>query len=410
MDGSTMPAPAIKESPIWNGVKASAKWAKHDFAEWFVGSWALILGWLIVGTVFLNLLIMDGHFSRGIGEGSGVDPDLFRNVGWMYRGFGALFLVLAVKLVSMGLKKYAWAVRVLGCFITAIVILHATGFGLTALHGKAAGADAVVATGQQTTASNAEVVRALQDQQTRIRNDLAVQVAPLNAEITRLDTDGKINEELATTQKARRKELEDRANAKIDEIDKLIIEKTISSGAQKTEAAGAAITTQKWSPLFVGLAQLTTQQEKPSDGAIYLAGVIFIIFWVIVGDSIAIVLPSALYELHLKDAKHRKVSVSPDVFADLQAKADELERRKANLGEGAEKAVKTKTRKKNRAESLKLLEDQRAEAVKREDVPAPVDAEAEAEEDELELTDEAPAEDAPAAENDDLPDEQEKAA
>lgn len=104
-------------------------------------------------------------------------------------------------------------------------------------------------------------------------------------------------------------------------------------------------------------------------------------------------------------ASARTVRVDPQVFKDLQEQAEDLARRKANLGEGAEKAVKTKTRKKNRAESLKLLEDQRAEAVKREDVPAE-STEVLAEAAEPEVTEEDTLE----AENDDAPDEQEKAA
>src|SRR5690606_21452689 len=132
------------------------------------------------------------------------------------------------------------------------------------------------------------------------------QVAPLNEEITRLDTDGKRNEELANKQKERRAELEDAANVKIASIDTKIVEEITNRGDQQTAAAGEAITTQKWSPLFVGLAQLATQQAKPTDGAIYLAGVLFIIFWVMVGDAIAILLPPTLYKLHLRDAQRRQ--------------------------------------------------------------------------------------------------------
>lgn len=107
----------------------------------------------------------------------------------------------------------------------------------------------------------------------------------------------------------------------------------------------------------------------------------------------------------------RSVAVDPNVFRDLQRDADELARRKANLGEGAEKAVKTKTRKKNREQSLKLLADHTAESVKREEMPAEP-TEAVAEVDEGEVAEEVPADepDAPPAENDDAPDEQEKAA
>lgn len=65
-------------------------------------------------------------------------------------------------------------------------------------------------------------------------------------------------------------------------------------------------------------------------------------------------------------AAAKTVAVDPDVFRDLQRDADELARRKANIGEGVDKALKTKTRKRNRDVSIQMLEDQRAESVKRE--------------------------------------------
>ena len=62
----------------------------------------------------------------------------------------------------------------------------------------------------------------------------------------------------------------------------------------------------------------------------------------------------------------RRVQVAPDIFADLQAQADELAKRKANINEGVEKRNKTNTRTANKKVSMKILEDQRAEAVKKE--------------------------------------------
>lgn len=66
-----------------------------------------------------------------------------------------------------------------------------------------------------------------------------------------------------------------------------------------------------------------------------------------------------------KSAKPQ-VKVDPDVFKDLQAQADELARRKANLGEGAEKAIKTKTKKKKVEAARAAIEDFRTEQAKRE--------------------------------------------
>ena len=113
----------------------------------------------------------------------------------------------------------------------------------------------------------------------------------------------------------------------------------------------------------------------------------------------------------------RTVAVDPNVFRDLQRDADELARRKANLGEGAEKAVKTKKKKKekdeNIANNVKAIEDLRAEIVKREEIQKAVDAEAELDQGgEFEAGDNSGPESdvTETAENDDAPDEQEKAA
>lgn len=65
------------------------------------------------------------------------------------------------------------------------------------------------------------------------------------------------------------------------------------------------------------------------------------------------------------DNRKAEVKVDPDVFRDLQARSDELTRRKANIDEGVDRAIKTKTRKKNRKQALKMLEDQRTELAKR---------------------------------------------
>src|SRR5262249_3611924 len=153
MDGSNMRPPS-KLQGFWTGTKRFAGWMRRDFAEWFVGSWALIIGWTVFALIFCNFLIMDGTFSPGLGEGSAVNPDRFQQVGWAYRIFAALFMMLAMKLINMGQTRYAWAIRAIGCAITLIVILHATGFGLKALEGKRDGAESVVAVAEAKTETN----------------------------------------------------------------------------------------------------------------------------------------------------------------------------------------------------------------------------------------------------------------
>ena len=410
MDGSDM-APPPTGPTKWDRAASVGHWFKHDFAEWVVGSWAKIIAWAIVGIIFFSFLQMDGYFSRGLGEGSGVDPDLFMHIGWAFRLFAAVFLVLAVKFTVAGMKEESRKLKWLGTFCTIIVIAHAMGFGLKALEGKRTNAMAVSEVAATVTQSSEQVIVTLTAQKEAIRADLDKQTAPLKAEITQYIVDGKNNDDLANSTRARRTELEDKAQVKIDAIDAEILKVTTASGEHAAASTEKIVTTEKWAPLFVGLAQLFTWNPNPDDWAIYVAGVLFLMFWILLGDAICIFVPPALYKLHLKDAKPKDVRVSADVFADLQAQADELAKRKAKLGEGAEKGIKTKT--KNKKVRL-AIEDMRAEIVKREEILKAAEAEdAASETEELEPTDEAPVEDEqPAeveAENDDT-DKQEKAA
>ena len=64
----------------------------------------------------------------------------------------------------------------------------------------------------------------------------------------------------------------------------------------------------------------------------------------------------------------KQMTIDPEVFADLQAQADELARRKANLETGAEKAVKTKTKKKKVAAARLAIEDPRQEIAAKDEI------------------------------------------
>lgn len=286
----------------------AGKWARDEAAEWIVGSWALILGWCIVGVIFFSFLQMDGYFSRGLGEGSGVDPGLFQHIGWMFRLFAAIFLVFAVKLKSMGMESEARWVKILGVVGAIIVVAHAMGFGLKALEGKRANAVAVTEVAQTVTQSNDQIIATLNQQKQSILDTLKVQTDPLNAEISSLDKDGKRNEDLGIAQKERRNALQDAAQLKIDLIDAELLKVTSQSGQHKAESTKDIVTTEKWAPLFVGLAQLFTWNPEPDDWAIYLAGVLFLMFWILFGDSICIYMPHALYKMHLKDAQRKRFS------------------------------------------------------------------------------------------------------
>lgn len=282
-------------------------WFRKDFAEWFVGSWAKIISWMIVGVIFFSFLQMDGYFSRGLGEGSGVDEDLFMHIGWMFRFFAAVFLTLAVKFTSMGMKDESVKLKVLGAFCTVIIIAHAMGFGLKALEGKRANAVAITEVAQVVDQSNENVIAQLRKQIAEIDTQLNTALAPINSEIARLDND-KIaaNDARSDNLRVRRTTLEDEARIEKREINGKITGLIETGGVAKQTATKDSATTEKWAPLFVGLAQLVTWSQNPSDWAIYLCGVGFLMCWILLGDSIVILVPPALYKMHLRDAQRKK--------------------------------------------------------------------------------------------------------
>lgn len=288
---------------------SAGRWAKGEAAEYVIGSWSLLIGWGIVGVIFYNLLQMDGHFSRGLGEGSGIDPTLFQNIGWMYGLFAAVFLVLCVKFESVGLKATALSLKALGTVCIFIVMMHAVGFGLKAMEAKRASATAVEEVAKVQTESNAGVIAQLRGQLTEIDTQLALAVAPLSKEIADLDNDGNAaNDKRSDDLRARRAILEDEARGEKREINSKIAG-LIETGGKTQEASTHDVAkAEKWAPIFVGLAQLFTWNPTPDNWAIYIAGVMFNIGWMSMAHLIVIVMPPALYKLHLKDAQRRKYS------------------------------------------------------------------------------------------------------
>lgn len=288
---------------------AAGRWAKDEAAEWVIGSWALIIGWAIVGIIFFNLLQMDGHFSRGLGEGSGIDPGLFQNIGWMYGLFGAVFLVLCVRFEGSGLKATALSLKALGTACIFIIMMHAVGFGLKAMESKRATATAIEDVAEVQTESNTAIISQLRGQLAEIDAQLAKSVAPINDEIKQLDNDRLAeNDARSDALRERRTKLEDAAIADKREINTRITGLIESGGHTKAASTDDIAKSEKWAPLFVGLAQLFTWNPKPTDWSIYIAGVAFNIVWMWMAHLIVIVMPPALYKLHLKDAQRRKFS------------------------------------------------------------------------------------------------------
>lgn len=287
------------------------RWAKGEAAEWLVGSWALIIGWFIVGVIFFNLLQMDGHFSRGLGEGSGIDPGLFQNIGWMYGLFGAVFLVLCVRFEAARLKMTAFSLKVLGTMCICIIMMHAVGFGLKALEGKRAAATSVEAVGEVKETVSVDTLAQFRKQIADIDADLEKAVAPINSEIAKLDDDGRAdNDKRSDDLRARRIKLQDDAADAKKKINDQITAEIAAGGTQKATNADSTGKAEKWAPLFVGLAQLFTWSKEPSDWHIYIAGVGFNIVWMFFAHLVVIVMPPALYKLHLADARKRQAQES----------------------------------------------------------------------------------------------------
>ena len=287
----------------------AGKWARQEAAEWVIGSWALLIGWGIVGVIFFNLLQMDGHFSRGLGEGSGIDPGLFQNIGWMYGLFGAVFLVLCVRFENAGLKATALSLKALGTACIFIIMMHAVGFGLKAMESKRAAATSVEEVAKVQTQSNTDVIAQLRAQITAIDTQLSLAVAPINKEIADLDNDKlAANDARSDALRVRRSTLEDEARGEKREINNKIAGLIETGGMTQATSTKDIAHSEKWAPIFVGLAQLFTWNTKPGDWSIYIAGVLFNIIWMSMAHLIVIVMPPALYKLHLKDATRRRFS------------------------------------------------------------------------------------------------------
>ena len=56
------------------------------------------------------------------------------------------------------------------------------------------------------------------------------------------------------------------------------------------------------------MAQVTTWKKEPTDWAIYLNAIGFIIFWVLLAESLVIFLPKLIYLMHMHDAEAAKRS------------------------------------------------------------------------------------------------------
>lgn len=336
----------------WDRALLAARWTRDKFAGWFATTWLFLILWTVVAITFCVLLYIDGKFSRSLAEGvEAIDPLSFQMMGWAYRLFAAAFLMAAARCAYKGIKG-KWTFRGLGLFASIIVCLHAFGFGFEALSDRRDQAVAVREIVETKAAGKEDLIAALEGRKATIDTDTTSAVATLDAEITQYITDGKNNDYLADDARERRNTLQDSARAEKTAIDTEIMALMREASNGKVEGLEVTATAKPWAPLFVGIAQLVTWSKEPTDWAIYLCAIGFVIFWVLLGESLVIFLPERIYTMHLHDAQHRpSESYSEDVpdgsiRVEMPVEEwDEYQRAKEvhdNIKSGARKGARTR--------------------------------------------------------------------
>ena len=291
---------------IFKRLEIGAKWMRDSFASWFSTAWLYLILWGVVAGAFTVLLYIDGKFSRSLAPDS-VNPLSFQAMGWVYRFFAAAFLMAAARCVFKGIPVKI-TFDSLGAFASVIGCMHAFGFGFEALSDRRDQAMSVREVAAIAETSNADLIATLETRKTQIDADLEAAIAPLNAEIFNLDNDGLLNEERTDRMRDRRVQLQDQAIADKRAIDDQIMQLVMSGAETRTEAVQTVTNAQPWHPLFIGMAQVTTRSKEPTDWAIYLNAIGFIIFWVLLAESLVIFLPERIYLMHMHDAEAAKRS------------------------------------------------------------------------------------------------------
>jgi hypothetical protein len=296
--------------PEWYayGVKDGVTWMTQKFASWFATAWLYLILWGVVLGAFTVLLYIDGKFSRGLAEGvEDIDPLSFQAMGWVYRFFAASFLMAATRCSIKGIKG-KWTFRFLGAFASVIVCLHAFGFGFEALDHRRDQAMAAKEIASVEVDNTADIIADLEAQKLEIDTDTDKAVAALNAEIRQYITDGLNNDHLADSSRERRDALQDEARDQKAALDAHILELKQGRVEAQTKAKQAEVEAEPWAPLFVGMAQLASWSKEPNDWTIYLCAIGFVVFWVLLGESLVICIPERIYLMHLRDAELSKRS------------------------------------------------------------------------------------------------------
>ena len=330
----------------------AARWCRDKAAGFIASFWLYVILWTVVGIAFSVLLYIDGKFSRSLAEGlEEIDPFSFQAMGWGFRLFAAIFLMAAARCIYKQVTG-ALTFRLLGVFASVIVCLHAFGFGFQALSDRRDDAMAQREVVQLQADNSAEQIALLTGQIDRIRADRDAQVSRLQNSIDGIVNDGLNNDYLADAYRLDQTRVEDAASASIATLEGQITQLALSGNEARQSVTTTLAEAKPWPALYIGLAQLATWSKEPSDWAIYLCGVGFIVLWVLLAEALVIFLPERIYLMHLKDAdRPHEVRYSEDIpdgmtrWEGTSEEWDEIEaalRVHRNVKQGAKKGARTK--------------------------------------------------------------------
>lgn len=291
------------------------RWMRDKFAAWLASVTVFTFLWIAVGIAVAVLFVWDGVWSRHQAP-SNLDPLTFQGAGWVMRLWTVFALAGAVWCFRHG-ARWVGGIMAFTWVLTSLMTYgHALGFIASGQTERYATGNAVEQTIVAQTESNADKVAKLEAMKAEVRSDLATRVAPLNAEITRLDTDGKINEDLATIQKERRAALEDAAQVKLDALDAQILALQDTDKTELVAGETAKAEVVKFDPLYVLLAEWTDGKEgAPDDADARNIAQRVGAFWAFLLEMIGGAGPALLYSIHAHMAS-RKPQTQEELFSD----------------------------------------------------------------------------------------------
>lgn len=333
---------------------SSAKWMRHQFANWLASVTVFSFLWLAVGIAVGVLFVWDGVWSRHQAP-SNLDPLTFQGAGWVMRLWTVFALAGAVwcfrhrARVPGAIMAFTWV-------LTSLMTYgHALGFVATGQQERYALAASVEKVEAVAVTSAEQQIATLERQKEGIRADRDADVAGFESAIQNILTDRLNNDELADVYRADIANTQANARARIEAIDAQILSILSSKQAAKTVAASETENVVKFDPLYILLAEWTDGKPGPPDDEdirhiAQMTGA----FWALLLEMIGGAGPALLYAIHAHAAEQR-THIREEVSADIPAgmtrwegtdeewqEIEDALRVHRNVKQGARKGAKTR--------------------------------------------------------------------